>query len=240
LQGALLTRMSKHGIGIFRLKRILPLDTLIAWSLKCAGLYKRGIENFKDIRVVENRLRLPNVPASFSGIRLLHLSDLHLDLHPGLTDVIIDRINPLDYDVALITGDFCDSPKLALSVALTESLKVIRALRAPVIGVLGNHDPIEIAPCLEAAGARILLNENWRLRRGGDSLFFAGVDDPTYFRTEDIERARRGIDAESTAILLSHGPSIYREAAAAGFGAMLSGHTHGGQICLPGGFPPVT
>jgi len=92
----------------------------------------------------------------------------------------------------------------------------------------------------EALGARVLMNENVALRRGDAQLHIAGIDDAHYFRTHDLPRAARGIPRDACALLLSHTPQPYREAAEHGFAAMLCGHTHGGQICLPGGIPLLT
>jgi predicted MPP superfamily phosphohydrolase len=86
---------------------------------------------------------------------------------------------------------------------------------------------------------RVLLNENTVIERDGQQLWFAGIDDPHFYRTHDFEAARRGIPQGACAILLSHSPTTYDEARHYGFNFMLSGHTHGGQICLPGGIALV-
>jgi predicted MPP superfamily phosphohydrolase len=75
------------------------------------------------------------------------------------------------------------------------------------------------------------------LTREEDTLWLAGVDDAHFFRLDNIEKAATPIPEDGFAILLSHTPEVFRQAAHAGFDLMLSGHTHGGQICLPGGFP---
>jgi len=79
-----------------------------------------------------------------------------------------------------------------------------------------------------------------RLERGGAAIGLAGIDDAHYYRTHSLHRAAHDIADETCAILLSHTPEPYRNAAHAGFDLMLSGHTHGGQICLPGGVPVIT
>ena len=65
----------------------------------------------------------------------------------------------------------------------------------------------------------------------------AGVDDAHFYRADNLERAASGIPINEFSILLSHTPEIYQQAAHAEFDLMLAGHTHGGQICLPGGIP---
>ena len=104
-------------------------------------------------------------------------------------------------------------------------------------GVLGNHDTIRMVPDLEDMGIRMLQNECEPISRGKDRIFLAGIDDAHYFRVDNIEKAAASILHEGFSILLSHTPEIYRQAAHAGFDLLLSGHTHGGQICLPGGIP---
>ena len=65
----------------------------------------------------------------------------------------------------------------------------------------------------------------------------SGVDDAHFYRMDNIEKAAHGIPHDAFSILLSHTPEIYRQAAHADFNVLMSGHTHGGQMCLPGGIP---
>jgi uncharacterized protein len=83
----------------------------------------------------------------------------------------------------------------------------------------------------------MLLNESVAIDRGGALIYLAGVDDAHFYRADNIEKAAAEIPQGYVSVLLSHTPEIYRQAAHAGFSLMLSGHTHGGQICLPGGIP---
>jgi predicted MPP superfamily phosphohydrolase len=90
---------------------------------------------------------------------------------------------------------------------------------------------------MEAKGIRMLFNECEILVRGADRIYLAGVDDPHFYRADDIEKAASQIPQDAFSILLAHTPEVYDRAAASGFDLMLSGHTHGGQLCLPGGIP---
>ena len=85
----------------------------------------------------------------------------------------------------------------------------------------------------------MLVNESAVISRGNQCLYLAGIDDAHLYRTHDIEKAASQIPANSFSILLSHTPEIYKQAARANFDLLLSGHTHGGQICLPGGIPII-
>jgi predicted MPP superfamily phosphohydrolase len=97
-----------------------------------------------------------------------------------------------------------------------------------------------MVPILEAGGMRMLLNEHTCIERNGARLWIAGVDDPHYYETDNLEKAMDGIPPDDFTILLAHSPEIVRNAAFAGVDLYLCGHTHAGQICLPGGRPIVT
>jgi uncharacterized protein len=84
---------------------------------------------------------------------------------------------------------------------------------------------------------RVLMNEADVITRNGQRIHLEGIDDAHFYRADNIEKASIGIPLDEFSILLSHTPEIYRHAAHAGFNLLLSGHTHGGQICLPGGTP---
>jgi predicted MPP superfamily phosphohydrolase len=106
-----------------------------------------------------------------------------------------------------------------------------------VYAVLGNHDSIRMVPELEDMGIKMLINESIVIEREGAAIFVAGIDDAHYYRVDNIEKAAQGIPDEAVSVLMSHTPEIYLQAAHAGFDVFLCGHTHGGQICLPGGIP---
>jgi uncharacterized protein len=228
-----------QGEGLLLLERYVDVDAIVASLLKACGLYHRGYRNFLDLRVVQNKVRIDDLPEGLNGYRLLQLSDLHLDLDPGLTPVLLKLLDGLDYDLAVLTGDYRNCTRKDFRPSVEETSRVLEVLRQPVYGILGNHDFLEKAPVLEASGMRLLLNESVLLTHRGADLFLAGIDDPHFYRTHDIGRASRGRPAKAIAVLLSHSPETYREAEAAGFHLMLAGHTHGGQICLPGGIPIV-
>src|SRR5467141_939641 len=121
--------------------------------------------------------------------------------------------------------------------AMQNMAKVRAHLKQPIYGVLGNHDTIQMVPAMEAMGIRMLLNECEVIARGDHRIFLSGIDDAHFYRVDNIEKAASQIPKAAFSILLSHTPEIYRQAAHANFNLMLSGHTHGGQLCLPGGIP---
>ena len=222
------------GKQLFHIENAEKMMVMLYYGLKLTGLFKKGNKNFKDIQIVANEVLIRDLPASFDGYRVLHLSDLHLDMDSTLTPVILDRLKPLEYDLAVVTGDYRAGTGGDYKLALEETAKVIQALEGPRYGILGNHDFIEFVPYLEAAGLPILLNETVPLRRGDDVVYLSGTDDPHFYETDDLQRTRESIPNGQVSILLAHSPELYRSAAASGYDWMLSGHTHAGQICLPG------
>jgi predicted MPP superfamily phosphohydrolase len=107
------------------------------------------------------------------------------------------------------------------------------------LAVLGNHDPTDMAGELEKLGFEVLLNSSTILKRGNEQIVVTGLDDVHRFFTPDALSAL--LEApEGFRITLVHSAEVADHAAAAGYALYISGHTHGGQICLPGGRPIVT
>ncbi len=185
----------------------------------------------------EHEVRIRYLPASFDGFTLLQLSDIHADIHPPAIHAMAEAVRALEYDACVLTGDYRAQTHGPIEAAMDGMGVLVNALRQPLYGVLGNHDSIRMLPALERMGIHMLINEHVAIERGGRQLVLAGIDDAHYFRVDNIEKALQDVPAEAVTILLSHTPEIYRQAAHAGFKLMLSGHAHGGQICLPGGTP---
>lgn len=238
-ESELRARKTHQGEGIFALERIIPLDTVIEWVLRLSGFYGMMHREFLDVRVVENRVRVPGLPLAFDGYRLLQVADLHCDLDAALIPRVVEVVDQTRFDLAVLTGDYHNKIGQCAGRSLDLMRELIPHLGSNPVGVMGNHDFLEKVSPLEAAGLRILLNEAVAVKRGGASLWIAGVDDPHFFEGHDFIAAKRDIPDGSCTILLSHSPETAVEAARAGFALHLSGHTHGGQICLPGGFPVI-
>lgn len=234
-QAGLWAREVHQGEGILGIERVIPLHDLIVLTLKCTGVWWWGQRNYLDVRVVTNEVALKGLPRAFDGFRLLQLADLHCDLDERLIDVVIERLKGLDYDVTLLTGDYHNEIAQTHDRSLDLMGKLIPHLKTPRLAIMGNHDFIEKVAFLEAAGLTVLLNESVPVEKDGERLWFCGVDDPHFFGTHDLAKAREQVPPGEVAILLSHSPETYEEAARLGYPFMLSGHTHGGQICLPGG-----
>jgi uncharacterized protein len=226
-----------QGINFFHIENWYSIHLLIRSTLKLSGLYWRGQRNAERVQVRHNYICSSKLPSGFNNFTLLHMSDLHVDMNEGAMRRLAELLPDLDYDACVMTGDYRGGTFGPFDAAL-EGMKRLRSrLRGPIYAVLGNHDTIRMIPDLEEMGIRMLLNECEPISRGSDSINLAGIDDAHYYRVDNIEKAASKIPHDGFSILLSHTPEVYRQAAHARFDLLLSGHTHGGQICLPGSIP---
>lgn len=216
------------------------IDVLAPQVLRLTGLLRRGRANAARMDVTRNTVPIEGLPDAFTGFTLLHLTDLHADISENAMRALPQTLSGLAYDLCVITGDFRGRTYGPFAPAVALVRDVAAAIQAPVLAVLGNHDPARIVPDLEAMGIRILMNEAVAIERGGERLWIAGVDDPHRYRTDDIAAATAGIPDGERVVLLAHSTECVATAAEAGMGLMLCGHTHGGQICLPGSIPILT
>ncbi|MEI7435276.1 MAG: metallophosphoesterase, partial [bacterium] len=240
LQAARAAAVFATGRRHFLFENAPRLHRLIGLSLKAAGIYGIGARGFRDIRIVDHHAFIPGLPPAFEGFVILQLSDLHLDLDPTLTNVILNRLSGCRYDICVFTGDYRNLTHGPFNIAVDEMERLVRALIAPAYAILGNHDFIESVDDLEATGLRFLVNEGVEIERCGARLALLGVDDPNVYMTDNLPRAMDAVDSSLPTVLLSHSCCLYRRARALGIDFMLSGHTHGGQICLPGGVAVIT
>lgn len=230
----------RQGTHFFHLENWYSVHSLIRNSLRLVGLHGRGRRNALRIEVRKQEVRLANLPRAFDGYTLLHLSDLHVDMSEEFVPALMEQVQGLNYDLCVLTGDFRARTFGPFGAALAGMEKLRGALRGEPLAVLGNHDTLRMVPGLEAMGYRVLMNEHVKLARGSEHLYLAGIDDAHFYRMENFHRAAGDIPPAACSILLSHTPETWRHAAHAGFDLMLCGHTHGGQICLPGGVPVLT
>ena len=226
-----------QGITFFHIENWYSIHSVIRATLWLMGLYWRGRKNAEKIQLRHNDILMKTLPRQFDGFTLLHISDLHVDMNEGAMRRLMDLISDMTYDVCVLTGDYRGKTFGPFDAALEGLARVRSHLKGPVYGVLGNHDTIRMVPGLEELGIKMLLNECEAISRGDEKIYLAGIDDAHYYRVDNIEKAASEIPDNGFSILLSHTPEVYRQAAHAGFDLLLSGHTHGGQICLPGSIP---
>jgi predicted MPP superfamily phosphohydrolase len=226
-----------QGLNFFHIENWYSVHSVIRNTLKLCGLYWRGRKNAERIVLRENDIRCSRLPRLFDGFTILHISDTHVDMNPRAMVRLSELVTGLAYDICVLTGDFRGATFGPYDASLRGMARLVCHLKQPIFGVLGNHDTIQMLPGLEAMGIRMLQNECEVMKREDQVLYLAGIDDAHYFRVDNIEKAAAPIPDDAFAILLSHTPEIYKQAAHAGFDVLLSGHTHGGQICLPGSIP---
>ncbi len=224
-----------QGLSFFHIENWYSFHSVIRSVLRLTGLYRRGQRNAADVRVRHNHIISSRLPTVFDGFTILHLSDLHADISRQAMRRVIALLPSLEYDACVLTGDFRGKTFGPFAEAIEATAEVAAHLHGQGYGVLGNQDTLRMVPALEAMGIRMLLNECVTIEREGSRIYLAGIDDAHFFRADNIEKAGDPIPEGAFAVLLSHTPEVYRQAAHAGFDMMLSGHTHGGQICLPGG-----
>lgn len=126
------SRIFDQGRTLIHIENVEWLMVFIYYSLKVVGIYDWGHRNFKNVQIVKNTVPLHNLPKAFDGYRILHLSDLHLDLAPSLTDVILEK--------------------------------------------------------------------------EGQTIYLSGIDDPHFYKTDNLHLAHAAIPTKHTSILLAHSP----------------------------------
>src|SRR3981189_1310316 len=226
-----------QGLILFHIGNWYPVHSVIRKALKLTGLYWRGRRNTGRILVKRNDVMFKELPSLFDGYTILHISDMHVDMNEAAMQRVIELVGDMRYDLCVLTGDYRGKTFGPFEAAMEGVAKVRAHLKQPIYGVLGNHDTIQMVPAMEAMGIRMLVNECEVIARSNHRIFLAGIDDAHFFRVDNIEKAALQIPDSEFSILLSHTPEVYRKAAHANFNLMLSGHTHGGQICLPGSIP---
>jgi hypothetical protein len=226
-----------QGLTFFHLENWYSAPAIIRMALQLTGLYWRARRNAEQVVIKRHDLRFVGLPPLFDGFTILHISDLHVDMNEVAMSNLVRLVEAMQYDLCVLTGDYRGKTFGPFDAAIEGMTKLRAQLKGTIYGVLGNHDTVQMVPALEAIGIRMLLNECEAIVRGEQRIYLSGIDDAHFYRMDSIEKAALQIPDGEFSILLSHTPEVYRQAAHANFNLMLSGHTHGGQLCLPGSIP---
>jgi predicted MPP superfamily phosphohydrolase len=216
-----------------------------AASVGCLALDGRVVEP-NWIEVTRRRVEFPRALAA--PVRLLHLSDLHAskDVPIPLIEHAIALGLAEKPDLICLTGDFITSREAHPRAEYVRALRRLTAA-APTFAVLGNHDGARklargggypdhrvVEAILGASGVELLHNRAIRFTAHGESLDLVGVGD-LWADEVDGARAFRNINRDRNIVLLAHNPDTKDPLRAFPWDLMLSGHTHGGQVCSPTG-----
>lgn len=187
-------------------------------------------------RVSEHEVVVPGLDPRHDGVRIAQLSDIHVgNLTPAShIRAAITAANAAKPDVILLTGDYVCWKRREVAEAADQ----LAGLEAPrVLAVLGNHDYFVwaggVTQALERNGYEVLKNRTTIADVRGAPLAMIGVDDPVT-RHDDLDLAFAGAPAKVTRVVLCHGPDRAPAIAARGASLVMSGHTHGGQMFVPG------
>jgi predicted MPP superfamily phosphohydrolase len=198
-----------------------------------------------ELEITRQTVLIRRLPPSFDGFRIAQISDLHLEefTEDFFLRQVVQEVNALKPDLVLITGDFISRGPLPMSLSYNAAARcgeILSALECPErFGVLGNHDFFVgekiVRDHMEANGLPLLVDESTRIERRGEYLHLVGLND--FWAGPDIAK---GIPASPSApmIVMMHEPDFANVIEAHPRGRfvdlILSGHTHGGQIRLPG------
>ena len=223
------------------------LGTAAATAAAGAAAFVYGaLIEAEQVSIEQVTLRLPRLDPVFDGYRLVQISDLHFDHRFMTRDRLLGLaalVNAEYPDLIAITGDFVSRGRAVEFLPdLHDGLKPLRA-RDGIAVVLGNHDyrvgARKISSIFESLGFIDVDNDVHTLERGGAQLHIAGVDD-IWENRQRLDLVLDRLPQTGAALLLAHEPDFADEAAAAErFDLQLSGHSHGGQCVLPGGYKPI-
>ncbi len=191
----------------------------------------------EQLTLEQVRIPISHLPPAFEGYRIIQLADFHFydplsyEIGRRAVEMALDR-SP---DLIVLTGDVVSRHVDAEAIYRTFSPL---CARDGVWTIMGNHDyweaPGQLRAVLNQCGIRELCNANAPLRRGDQAIWLAGIDD-VLEGYPDLESTVAGIPPDATAILLAHEPDFAEQIAQTGRASLvLAGHSHGGQVVIPG------
>jgi uncharacterized protein len=190
-------------------------------------------------------IHLSRLPESFAGFRIAQISDIHFGPYMGQAGVqrAVELAQPFRPDLVVLTGDFVSHPlgenggPAGAHHAEPCADVLARWKDVSMVAVLGNHDwwngPEIVAGALAERGIKVLRNSSFAIERGQSRLWIAGVDD-VFQGKADLQMTFNSIPNSETTVLLVHEPDYADYAARFPVDLQLSGHSHGGQVSIPG------
>jgi len=218
-----------------RLTRRAALKGVLAGAVGAVGgtaVWGVAYERHR-LGATEATLPVSGLPPALNGVRIALLTDIHHSALVGADDVraAVDLTLSLKPDIIVLGGDYVTFADRAFVEPVAELLAPLRAPHG-VFAILGNHDDDKYMPAaLTRHKIQVLKDQRAHVPLRGHALELAGIQFWTR-RTQDIDDVVK--NARDTVLLLAHDPRRLTEAAELKVGAVLSGHTHGGQVVLPG------
>jgi len=234
--------MFGSGRGGLHFENLDTISTTARVGISLVGLTNKCERESLNFQIEHTTVGLTNLPDLFDGLRILQLSDIHIDGFVDGGKKLQENVRNLEFDLCVLTGDYrflTYGPYDRCGDKMAALLKTLQC-KMGTYAILGNHDFIEVVPYFEAAGVPVLMNDSFELKIENQNIYLAGVDDPHFYGADDIDKALDKVPQDSCILLLAHSPEIYKEAEEKSINYYLCGHTHGGQICLPGGIPVIT
>ena len=188
-------------------------------------------------------LTIPGLPAGLEGFRVVQITDLHFKAFwSPVYDQLIERINREAADLIIITGDFVNN-KRNHRPALPFVKRFVSQLESKHgrFGIMGNHDRYRVAKDLGEPDVKLLDGSHHTLRIGDADLELLGL--PGVNRCDLTDQVLASYPAKRAGVprlMLAHFPDQIRHVTALKPDIYFAGHTHGGQVCLPGGTPLIT
>jgi predicted MPP superfamily phosphohydrolase len=217
------------------------LDQLVAPPTEQSVKQRFDWLQFFPPRAIEwNRVELPikRLPRALHGLRVLHLSDVHLRRRwPAALNPLFDRIRQDPPDLLFFTGDFVDN-KWNHRPAMPQVRRFIEQFTARIgcFAIHGNHDSYKIGEALRDSHVKFLDGCRQVIEARGEKIEIIGF--PGKHRKEltaDFIKSLPEPAAHVPRIILSHFPDHLKKTGGLGADLFLSGHTHGGQVCMPDG-----
>ncbi len=193
----------------------------------------QGLKNSKQLELSDLKVKLPGLPTQFDDFKLLFITDTHLRQHTSKIDLILQKCDEAKPDLICLGGDYCFTSMSSNSaIQLFDSLSA----RCKTVGILGNADYRinEDTRKSWTKHIKLLVNHSLCLQRNGKELWITGVDDPHHER-DILPIALAPVPDNASVILLAHSPEIINRPIDKRIKLILTGHTHGGQICMPDG-----
>ncbi len=223
-----------------RIKMILVILAVLAAAFIIYGTWCN-----KALELNTYRIDSDDLPETFAGFRIVHISDLHNTEMGEDNETLIEMIEKAEPDIIVITGDLIDSRRTDINIAVDFIEEAVHI--APCYYVTGNHEQrieeySELKKAMYKTGVTILDNKKMRVEQDGSYITIAGVDDPMFTMDPQTEEPYMVMEEtlaelldsrDEYTVLLSHRPELMDTYVQSAVDLVLTGHAHGGQIKLP-------